>query len=126
MCWTLPLYPAWMCIRRAHPYLEQLSQQAGEPVSVSVLDGMEVVYIDRVRIRQILGVVLRLGSRLPVHWTSMGKAMLAFLPADELQNLLNQADLKPCTPKSIPGRASLEHELSQVRRFGVRRKRRRA
>ena len=102
----------------ARPYLEQLSQQVGETVSLSVLDGMEVVYIDRVRNRQIVGVVLGMGSRLPAHCASMGKAMLAHLTPAELQRRLDQAELKPCTPKSLADRTALEADLAVVRERG--------
>jgi IclR family pca regulon transcriptional regulator len=102
----------------ARPYLEQLSQEVGETVSLSVLDGMEIVYIDRVRNRQIVGVVLGLGSRLPAHCASMGKAMLAYLPPEELRRRLNQADLKPRTPKSLVDWTALEDELARVRQQG--------
>jgi IclR family pca regulon transcriptional regulator len=98
----------------AHPYLEQLSQRVGETVSMSVLDGMEIVYIDRVRNQQIMGVVLGLGSRLPAHCASMGKAMLAHLPPGELDRRLEKTPLVPRTPKSLATRQALEAELEQV------------
>jgi PcaR/PcaU/PobR family beta-ketoadipate pathway transcriptional regulator len=101
----------------ARPYLEQLSQEVGETVSLSILDGMEIVYIDRVRNQQIVGVVLGMGSRLPAHCASMGKAMLAFLPPEELRRL-GQAELKPRTPKSLVDWAALEDELARVRQQG--------
>lgn len=102
----------------ARPYLVQLSQQVGETVSLSVLDGMEIVYIDRVRNQQIVGVVLGMGSRLPAHCASMGKAMLAHLPPEELRRRLDQAGLKPRTPKSLVDWAALEDELERVRQQG--------
>ncbi|MFU8771037.1 MAG: IclR family transcriptional regulator [Anaerolineales bacterium] len=102
----------------ARPYLERLSQQVGETVSLSILDGMEIIYIDRVRNRQIVGVLLGLGSRLPAHCTSMGKALLAQLSTGELNCRLANVDLKPCTPKSVPCRKELEAELSRVREQG--------
>ena len=102
----------------ARPYLEKLSQRAGETVSLSVLDGMEIVYIDRVRNQQIVGVLLGLGSRLPAHCASMGKAMLANLPPDELRRRLDQAELKPRTPKTLTDRLAFEAELAVVRQQG--------
>lgn len=102
----------------ARPFLERLSQAVGETVSLSVLDGMELIYIDRVRNRQIVGVVLGLGSRLPAHCASMGKAMLAHLPAEELDQRLSQGSLKPCTANSIVDREALLAELEKVRRQG--------
>jgi IclR family pca regulon transcriptional regulator len=102
----------------ARPFLERLSQAVGETVSLSVLDGMQLIYIDRVRNRQIVGVVLGLGSRLPAHCASMGKAMLAFLPTEELDQRLSQSPLEACTPNSIVDRQALLAELEKVRQQG--------
>lgn len=102
----------------ARPYLEALSQKVGETVSLSVLDGMEIIYIDRVRNRQIVGVVLGLGSRLPAHCASMGKAMLAYLPPEELTHRLDETELMPRTPKSLISREALLAELEKVRQKG--------
>ncbi|MFH1634414.1 MAG: IclR family transcriptional regulator [Chloroflexota bacterium] len=102
----------------AHPYLEQLSQQVDETVSMSILDGMEIVYVDRVRNQQIMGVVLGLGSRLPAHCASMGKTMLAYLPPEELKHRLENANLKGHTPKSLSTRQALNAELTLIRQQG--------
>jgi len=102
----------------ARPFLELLSRETGETVSLSLLDGLDVVYIDRVRNRSIVGVVLGLGSRIPAHCGSMGKAMLAHLPAAELAARLDAAPLAPCTRHSIVDPAELEQELERVRRRG--------
>lgn len=102
----------------AHPFLERLSQETDQTASLSLLDGLEVVYIDRVRNRSIVGVVLGLGSRIPAHCASMGKAMLAHLPDDELAALLQGASLAACTPNSIVDVADFQHELARVCRRG--------
>jgi IclR family transcriptional regulator, pca regulon regulatory protein len=101
----------------ARPYLRQLSQDVDETVSLSVLDGMEVVYIDRVRTQQIVGVILGIGSRIPAQCGSMGKVMLAHLPADDLAQRLRQP-LTPCTPHSITDRAAFMVQLNQIRQQG--------
>ncbi len=101
----------------ARPYLRQLSQDVGETVSLSVLDGMDVVYVDRVRKQQIVGVVLGIGSRIPAQCGSMGKVMLAHLLAEELTQRLNQP-LTPCTQNSMADRAAIEAELALVRNQG--------
>lgn len=101
----------------ARPYLQHLSETAKETASLSVLDGMEVVYVDRVRQQQIVGVLLGIGSRIPAQCASMGKVMLANLPSEELETLLSQP-LKPCTPHSLVDRQALEAEFDQVRARG--------
>ncbi len=102
----------------ARIYLEQLSQQVSETVSLSVLDGPDIIYVDRVRNQGIVGVVLGIGSRLPAHCASMGKAMLAHLPSAELRQYLDEVVLEPCTPKSLGDRQALESELALVRKQG--------
>ena len=108
-----------MDIRQAaRPHLERLSRETGETVSHAVLDGFEIVYVDRVRNRSIVGVVLGLGSRLPAHCTSMGKAILAFLPDDQLRTRLNGAQLDSCTASTISDIETLKADLAKVRRQG--------
>ncbi len=102
----------------ARPYLVKLSEETGETVSLSILDGIEVVYVDRVRNRQIVGVVLGIGSRIPAHCASMGKVMLAHLKASELESRLNRAQLTPCTEFSKISRKQLDAELASVRAQG--------
>ncbi len=102
----------------ARPYLEKLAREVKQTVSLSVLDGMEVVYVDRVRQQNIIGVMLGLGSRIPAHCASMGKAMLAVLPANVLRQRLDQADLPACTPNTITNRRELEANLARVRQLG--------
>ena len=102
----------------ARPFLEQLSQQVCEAVSLSVLDGPDIVYVDRVRYQRIVGVILGMGSRLPAHCTSMGKAMMAYLPVEQLHQQLDETVLIPRTSNSLVDRDVIENELVRVRAQG--------
>lgn len=102
----------------ARPYLHQLSQEVGETVSLSVLDGMDVVYVDRVRNQQIVGVVLGIGSRIPAHCASMGKVILAHLTDEELNGRLQNLTLTPCTPQSHTTIEDLKADIIRVRQQG--------
>lgn len=102
----------------ARPYLERLSRQLGETVSIGVLEGLDQIYVDRIRANNILGIVLGLGSRLPAHCGSMGKVLLAHLPVEELAARLDGAPLGPCTPQTVTDHATLLAELTQVREQG--------
>ncbi len=101
----------------ARPYLRRLSKEVDETVSLSLLDDMEVVYVDRVRNQQIVGVVLGIGSRIPAHCGSMGKVMLAHLPPEELAQWLSRP-LHPCTPNSVADPTQLAAELAQIHAQG--------
>lgn len=100
----------------ARPYLRKLSEATGETTSLGVLDDLEVVYVDRIRSRQIIvGVVLGIGSRIPANCASMGKVLLAYLPPAELAQRISQTPLIPCTLNSQVDLSILEAELIEVR-----------
>ena len=104
--------------RIAYPYLKELSAEINETVNLAVLDGIQIVYIDRVKTGQIININLNIGSKLPVYCTSMGKSLLAFLPNDELLELLNKITLRPITPHTITTKARLLKELEKVKETG--------
>jgi len=85
----------------ARPYLEILTQEISETVSLAILDEFRTIYIDRVRNQSIVGLVLGVGSSLPAHCNALGKVMLADLPQPALIALLNSQDLQEFTPKTL-------------------------
>jgi IclR family pca regulon transcriptional regulator len=101
----------------AQPYLEALSEQVNESVSVTVLDEADIIYVARVPTTRIMTISLGLGSRLPAHCTSMGRVLLAELATDELHTVL-PARLVPRTDRTITARRDLEAVLDQVRLQG--------
>jgi IclR family pca regulon transcriptional regulator len=103
----------------ARPSLEALAQKAQLTASLSILDGVDIVYVDRIRKQQVVGVVLGLGSRLPAHCVSMGKAMLAHLRGEDLERYLQTAVMQACTPNTITDPDLLREELGRVREAGV-------
>lgn len=102
----------------ARPQLERLAQQLDETASMAVLEGLDIIYIDRIRNRAIVGVVLGVGSRLPAHTASLGKVLLAELAEPELLARLSRATLAPLTEHTIADRATLLAELAEIRRRG--------
>lgn len=102
----------------ARPYLERLAQELDETVSLSMLRGTDVIYVDRIRNRAIFGVLLDIGSRQPAHCTTMGKVLLAHLSEEDLERFLQRAELRPYTARTIVTRAALLAELEGVRKNG--------
>jgi IclR family pca regulon transcriptional regulator len=102
----------------AQPHLEDLVEAVHESSSVSVLDGDDIVYVARVPTRRIMTVAISVGTRFPAYATSMGRVLLASLPAGELEAFLARADLVPLTPATLTRPAQLRAELERVRRQG--------
>jgi IclR family transcriptional regulator, pca regulon regulatory protein len=101
----------------AQPYLEALSERVHESVSVTVLDGADIVYVARVPTKRIMTISLGLGSRLPAYCTSMGRVLLAELATDDLGDAL-PARLERHTEHTITSPADLAVALKQVRAQG--------
>ena len=100
------------------PHLKALSDATGHTVNMAVLDGTDIVYIERCRApgpREI-DLNLHVGSRLPAYCTSMGKVLLAFLPPRERNDLLDGVDRARRGPNTIPAKRGLLKELERVRR----------
>jgi len=100
------------------PVLAALREETHEGCQVGVLDGHEVVYIDRLESSQTLRLFNETGRRVPVHTTSSGKVLLAHLADDDLDRVLDVAPLNQMTPKSITDPAALRTELSRIRARG--------
>ena len=101
----------------AQPFLEALSEKVNESVSVTVLDGSDIIYVARVPTKRIMTISLGLGSRLPAYCTSMGRVLLAELPTAELHAIVPER-LEPRTEHTIRTRDELEAVLADVRRQG--------
>ena len=100
------------------PVLGELRAQTGESSQVGVLDGHEVVYVDRMESAHSLRLFTETGRRVPVHCTSSGKVLLAYLPEARRQAVLRAAPLDALTPHTITDRSQLAAELDRVRRRG--------
>lgn len=98
------------------PHLDALSHQIGESVSVSVLDGPDIVYVARAAARRIMSVRITIGTRLPAAATSMGRVLIAALPDADAAPLISA--LVAHTPRTRVDPAELAAELDRVRAQG--------
>jgi len=102
----------------AQPVLEHISRQLHESCSIATLDGVDIVYIARANVTRIMSIDLGVGSRLPAFCTSMGRAILANLPPEELEAILARVEFKRYTERTITNPAKLTQALRQIRRDG--------
>lgn len=103
----------------ARPVLRSLVGQVREAASIGVLDGADVVYIDRVHAGLVrLGVEVRIGSRVPVYSTAIGHALIAHLPQHERRRVLNLRERQKITPFTPTSLEEIETRLQIVRRHG--------
>lgn len=104
---------------RVHPYLRRLALRVGEIVHLGVLHKTRVVYIDKIEpINRRVCISSRTGTSNPVYSTSLGKAMLAFLPPEEAAQIIDEIRFKTFTSKTLGTREELSTALDRVRRRG--------
>lgn len=104
--------------RVAQSFLERVSDQTGESCSISILHGEEVIYVARSSRKRIASLHRDVGTHLPAHCTSMGRVLLAALPAVELDRFLRRSTLEAYTPHTITDTARLRQVLERVAREG--------
>ena len=98
----------------AQPFLQRLSEECGETVDMSVLDGSSVIYLYVVESPQRVKIAAAVGQRLPAFCTASGRALLAYLPDDQVEKILAEG-LPRYTDKS-PGSVEAVLELLAVTR----------
>lgn len=103
----------------AQPVLRRLVAETETTAHLAVLDGAEAVYVERVPSPGFIQVNTWVGRRMPVHSTSVGKALAAYLDDAALADLLAGRALERFTPKTIVSEARLRAELKKIREAGV-------
>lgn len=101
----------------ADPILKDLVAATGETVHLGLPSDGDVVYIAKVESPQSVRLVSRIGSKVPMYCSAMGKALLASLDEEALEPLLERPR-EPRTKHTIVGEAELREELERVRERG--------
>jgi IclR family KDG regulon transcriptional repressor len=95
-----------------------LAEDLGETVHMGVLDGGSAVYVIKIESRYTIRMHSRVGRRVPLHCTAIGKTLLAWSPAAELEALLATMPLTAMTPATIVDKNALRAELGAIRERG--------
>jgi IclR family transcriptional regulator, acetate operon repressor len=105
----------------ARPAVVDLMRRTGETVFVGVLssDRHSIVYVDKVDSDHVIRYAGGVGDRRPLHATSSGKAILAFLSEDEREEILQSLSLARHTERTVTSLAALRTSLDEIRRTGV-------
>ena len=105
-------------VDRAAPVLLQLSIETEEAVSLTVLDGTEVVFVSRYLSRRMLNTDVIAGTRLPAYCTAPGRAILSHLPEAEAREILARSDLRAHTQATPTDPDTILALIATARREG--------
>lgn len=102
----------------AEPHLKNLHETTGETVHLGILNGIEVIYLDKVESRQAVRMYSQIGNSAPAFCTGVGKAALAALPDAELERRISDITFKRFTDTTLVSDAALTGEIQTIRNCG--------
>ena len=103
---------------RAQPHLRRLVAETEETAHLCILEQARVIYIDKIEPARSVRMITRIGSSNSVHCTSVGKAILAFLPEDRVAEILRRTRFERFTHRTITTPEALRTEIEKTRRRG--------
>ncbi len=110
----------WQNLRRtAEPYLQSLNQTLDETIHLSVLEGVDVIYIDKIDSSRRIRMHSTIGAANPAYCTGVGKVLLAYQSPQEQHRLISQIRFEPFTAATIADAGRLDQELRTIRRTGI-------
>jgi len=102
----------------ALPIMRHLMEKTNLTCHLAILDGPEAVYIEKVEPQGFIRMDTWVGRRMRVHATSVGKALVAHIPQQQLEKILAERSMEKRTPKTITSLGRLLKELEKVRALG--------
>lgn len=103
---------------RARPLLEPLRDRFGETVNLAVLDGNRIAYVEILESTRAMRLAARVGDRVPVHSSALGKTICARMADDEVSAILRAEGMPRLTANTITSVPAFLEELAHVRERG--------
>jgi IclR family pca regulon transcriptional regulator len=103
---------------RVSSHLLEASRRLNVGAQCGILDGTEIVYVERIQINAIVDLDIPVGSRLPAYCTALGKVILAFMDLDEAKRIIRDSKLVAHTPYTETNQAKLISSLEVIRKQG--------
>ena len=105
-------------VATSRPFLRRLTASTGETANLGIRDGSTAVFLAQSESPQMMRMITRLGSRAPLHASGVGKALMAWLPEDELVRVLEERGLARITENTLHDPAALREHLAEIRQQG--------
>ena len=102
----------------ARPHMRALMEESEETVNLAVEDQAEAVYLSQVECRQMMRAFARPGGRVPLHCSSVGKALLSAMPDADVARVLHRHGLARVTVKTLITTPALRDDLARARTRG--------
>ena len=100
------------------PFMRTLVEKTGLTCHLAILDSLEAVYIEKVEAPGFIKMDTWIGRRMDVHTTAVGKALVAYIPQEELDRIIAARGLSKHTGRTVTNAAKFYKDLEQVRELG--------
>ena len=105
-------------VAQSHPYMRRLMEQSGETANLAILDGTEAVFIDQVQCRETMRTIVKLGSRVPLQASGVGKAIFGALTDEQIDAIVKVKGLPRITEHTITVSETMWAALRVIRQRG--------
>ena len=105
-------------LKSSKPYTKMLMESVNEVVHLIIREDNEIVYIDKVEANNTISMKSRIGNRAPMYCTATGKAMLAFLPEEEILKIWKSSKIIRLTENTITDFILYKKELQEIKKIG--------
>jgi DNA-binding IclR family transcriptional regulator len=103
---------------RAQPHLRKLVMETEETAHLCILEQAHIIYLDKIEPARSVRMITRVGASNPVHCTSVGKAILAFLPEERIADVIRRTKFERFTHRTIGTPEALRTEIEKTKRRG--------
>lgn len=105
-------------VEQARVVMHALMAETGETANLAIADGGQVVFISQVETHEPIRAFFRPGTRGPIHASGIGKALLAYLPEERIEQIIREQGLAAFTSRTLTDPARLRAELAAIRTRG--------
>lgn len=105
-------------VDQARPFMHKLMESTGETANLGILEGYDAVFVAQVESHEMMRMIVKLGSRAPLHASGVGKALLATMTEDEVTSFLHKRGLPRFTNNTLATTAELRTALAEIRNQG--------
>lgn len=102
----------------SRPFLQELMEKTNEVIHLVIRDGVEVVYVAKVEPQKTIRMYSRIGKRIPIYCTSVGKSMLSYMSDSEVEDIWRNSDIKSFTEHTIVDFKEFKEHLQLVKERG--------
>jgi IclR family acetate operon transcriptional repressor len=105
-------------VAQSHASMHRLMEQAGETANLAILDGTEAVFVAQVQCHEMMRTLVKLGSRVPLHASGVGKALFAALSDEQIDAIMKVKGLPRITDNTIVAAETMWAALRVIRQRG--------